>query len=72
MSETRDSNGNILENGDSIIITQDLKPKGFSKKLKRGDVIPNIRLDESNPNAIDCRIGKSIIVILTKFVKKKG
>ncbi|SHG50194.1 PhnA protein [Flagellimonas flava] len=34
--DTKDSNGNILENGDNVHVTKDLKIKGMSKTLKRG------------------------------------
>lgn len=32
---TKDSNGNILENGDSVILIKDLKVKGSSTTLKQ-------------------------------------
>jgi protein PhnA len=67
--ETVDSNGNVLENGDNVHVTKDLKIKGMSKTLKRGNLIKNIRLT-SNPQAVECRIGKSSIVLKTQFLKK--
>ena len=48
--EVRDSNGNVLNEGDSVTIIKDLKVKGSSVALKRGTVIKNIRIgsgDES-------------------------
>jgi protein PhnA len=68
--ETRDSNGNVLVDGDSVHITKDLDVKGSSETLKRGTVIKNIRLTD-NPGQIECRIGKGITVLKTEFVKKK-
>ena len=67
--ETADSNGNVLENGDNVHVTKDLKVKGMSKTLKRGNLIKNIRLT-SDPQAVECRIGKSSIVLKTQFLKK--
>jgi protein PhnA len=67
--ETVDSNGNVLENGDNVHVTKDLKIKGMSKTLKRGNLIKNIRLT-SDPQAVECRIGKSSIVLKTQFLKK--
>jgi len=67
--ETRDTNGNILENGDAVMTVKDLKVKGMSKTLKRGEVIKNIRLT-NNSSQVECRIGKSIIVLKTEFLKK--
>ncbi len=67
--ETQDSNGNILEDGDNVHVTKDLKIKGMSKTLKRGNLIKNIRLT-SDPTEVECRIGKSAIVLKTQFLKK--
>jgi len=67
--ETKDSNGNILEDGDSVVITKDLNVKGCSLKLKRGTAVKKIRIT-SNPDEIDCKIGGSQIVLKTCFVKK--
>ena len=67
--EVKDSNGNLLEDGDSVHVTKDLKVKGMSKTLKRGDIIKNIRLTNS-PQEVECRVGKSQIVLKTQFLKK--
>lgn len=67
--EVKDSNGNILEDGDSVHVTKDLKVKGMNTTLKRGNLIKGIRLTAS-PDAVECRIGKSQIVLKTMFLKK--
>lgn len=67
--ESKDSNGNILDSGDNVHIIKDLKIKGMSKTLKRGNIIKNIRLT-NNPQEVECRIGKSWIVLKTQFLKK--
>ena len=67
--EVKDSNGNILENGDSVILIKDLPVKGSSIKLKRGLVVKKIRLT-NNVGEIDCKINGSQIVLKTCFVKK--
>lgn len=67
--EVKDCNGNILENGDSVVVSKDLNVKGCSLKLKRGTVVKKIRLT-SSPDEIDCKIGGSQIVLKTCFVKK--
>lgn len=67
--EAKDSNGNVLNNGDSVRLIKDLKIKGFSKGWKRGDTVKNIKL-ASDPEWIDCKIGKSQIALKTCFVKK--
>jgi protein PhnA len=67
--ETKDSNGNILNDGDSVHVVKDLKVKGMSTTLKRGNVIKGIRLTGS-PNEVECRVGKSTVVLKTEFLKK--
>ena len=67
--ETKDSVGNILNDGDTVIISKTLKVKGMSKTLKRGDKIKNIRTIGASEN-IECRIGKNQLVIKTQFIKK--
>ncbi len=67
---TKDANGNVLNDGDSVCTTKDLKVKGAGKTLKRGTVIKNISLTD-NPEEIDCRT-KEIkgLVLKSCFVKK--
>ena len=65
----KDCNGNILNDGDSVRLARDLKVKGSSINLKRGTAIKNIRLTHDD-DAVECRIGKSTIVLKTCFLKK--
>lgn len=67
--ETKDSNGNILETGDSVLLTKDLDVKGCAIKFKRGTVIKKIKTTD-NPEEIECKVGKAQIVLKTCFVKK--
>lgn len=67
--ETKDCNGTILENGDSVLLSKDLNVKGCSLKLKRGTIVKKIKLT-SNTDEIECKIGGSVIVLKTCFVKK--
>ena len=67
--EIKDSNGNILNDGDSVTVIKDLKVKGSSDIIKRGTMVKNIRLT-NNPAEIDCRVNKTAIVLRTEFVKK--
>ena len=69
--EVKDSNGTILNEGDSVQLTRDLKVKGSSTNLKRGTVIKNIRLTNDS-QAIECRVGKSTLVLKTQYLKRKG
>ena len=67
--EVKDSNGNLLVDGDSVSVIKDLKIKGSSDVIKRGTMVKNIRLTD-NPAEIDCRINKTAMVLRTEFVKK--
>jgi len=67
--ETKDSNGTILKEGDSVTLIKDLKLKGSSSVIKRGTVVKNIKLTD-DPAEIDCRVSGSNIVLRTEFLKK--
>ena len=67
----RDAGGNVLEDGDSVVLIKDLKVKGAGQTLKQGTVIKTIRLTD-NPEEIDCR-HETIkgLVLRTEFVRKR-
>jgi len=68
--EVRDSNGNILSEGDSVMVIKDLKVKGTSVTLKRGTSIKNIRLT-GDAEEIECNAEKvKGLVLKTCFLKK--
>ncbi len=64
-----DSSGNPLSEGDSVHVIKDLKVKGTLIVLKRGKMIKNIRLI-GNPSEVECKEGKSKIVLPTAFLNK--
>jgi protein PhnA len=66
---TKDCHGNTLEDGDSVQVIKDLKVKGSSLTLKRGKVFKKIRLTGS-VEEVECREGKTTIVLKTCFLKK--
>jgi protein PhnA len=68
--EVKDANGNILNNGDTIQLIKDLKMKGSSTTFKIGTVMKNIRLTD-NEEEIECKDGKTTIVLKTCFIKKR-
>lgn len=69
MSDVKDSNGNALVDGDTVQLIKDLKVKGSSLNLKRGTTMKNIRLTNKD-GEVECRSGKSTIVLKTCFLKK--
>ncbi|MDH5414744.1 MAG: PhnA domain-containing protein [Flavobacteriaceae bacterium] len=66
----RDTNGVILEAGDSVILIKDLLVKGSSMVAKRGTAVRRISLDTENADYIEGKVEGQQIVIITKFVKK--
>ena len=65
----KDSNGNHLNDGDSVILVKSLPVKGTSVTLKKGMVIKNIRLTDSEEE-IECKVDKVKMVLKTCFLKK--
>ncbi|MBO9618033.1 MAG: PhnA domain-containing protein [Niabella sp.] len=68
----KDSNGNILKNGDTVVLTKSLDVKGSTLNAKMGTVVKNIRLVEDNIEQIEGKIEGQTIVILTKYLRKQG
>lgn len=66
----KDSNGNILQDGDSVIVIKDLPVKGMPKPVKAGTKVKNIRLTDGDHN-IDCKIeGFGAMGLKSEFVRK--
>ncbi len=66
----KDSNGNVLNDGDTVTVIKDLKVKGSSSVLKMGTRVKNIRLVEGDHD-IDCKIdGFGAMKLKSEFVKK--
>lgn len=68
----QDAFGNVLENGDTIVLTQALDVKGTSFSAPKGTVVKKIRLVHDNHEQVEGKINEQMIVILTKFVKKNN
>jgi protein PhnA len=66
----KDSNGNILLDGDSVVLIKDLDVKGANFTAKRGAAVHNIKLVWDNAEQIEGRVEGQYIVILTQYVKK--
>ena len=68
---TKDSNGNILSDGDSVTLIKDLKVKGSGGvTLKRGNLVKNIRLTDDTAE-IEANVEKVRgLVLRTEFVRK--
>jgi len=66
----RDVNGVVLQAGDSVVLIKDLKVKGSSMVAKQGTAVRNIRLDHKNEKYIEGKVGPTLTVIITDYVKK--
>ncbi|KGO86884.1 PhnA protein [Flavobacterium rivuli WB 3.3-2 = DSM 21788] len=66
----KDSNGNILQTGDTVTLIKDLDVKGSTINAKVGTAVRNIRLVHDNIEQVEGKIDGQLIVILTKYVKK--
>ena len=65
-----DSNGAVLQAGDTVVLIKDLNVKGGGFTAKRGTAVRNISLVHDNPEHIEGKVNGQHIVILTQFVKK--
>ncbi|MEZ5054775.1 MAG: PhnA domain-containing protein [Chitinophagales bacterium] len=66
----KDAYGNVLENGDTVVLTQALNVKGTSFSAAKGTIVKRIKLVHDNTEQIEGKINDQTIVILTKYVKK--
>jgi protein PhnA len=65
-----DSNGVVINAGDTVVLIKDLDVKGSSIVAKRGTSVRNVRLVHDDPTLIEGKVDGQTIYILTKFVKK--
>lgn len=65
----RDSNGTVLNEGDTVTLIKDLDVKGAGFTAKRGTVVKNIRLTD-DPKYIEGKINGSTIVLVAAYMKK--
>ena len=66
--EVKDSNGNLLNEGDTVVLIKSLKVKGTSTTLKKGQVVKHIHLTD-DASEVECRVDKVRIVLRTEFLK---
>lgn len=66
----KDSNGAVLNHGDTVTLIKDLVVKGANFTAKRGTAVRRISLVTDNEEHIQGKINGQNIIILTQFVKK--
>ena len=65
-----DANGNVLQNGDSVVVLKSLPVKGAPKPIKPGTKVSRIKLVDGDHN-ISCKIdGFGAMMLKSEFVKK--
>ncbi|HWY11532.1 MAG TPA: zinc ribbon domain-containing protein YjdM [Bacteroidia bacterium] len=66
----KDSNGNELKEGDTVVIIKDLPVKGSSKAVKAGTKVKNIKLVDGNHNISAKVDGFGAMGLKSEFVRK--
>lgn len=66
-----DSNGTVLEEGDTVTLIKDLEVKGAGFTAKRGTIVKNIHLTE-DPKFIEGKINGTQIVLVAAYMKKSN
>ncbi len=65
----RDSNGTILNDGDTVTLIKDLDVKGAGFTAKRGTIVKNIHLTD-DAKFIEGKINGTQIVLVAEYMKK--
>jgi protein PhnA len=65
----KDSNGQILQDGDAVVLIKDLKVKGSSTVLKMGTKVKSIRL-VGGDHEVDCKMDGGSFMLKACFLKK--
>ncbi|WP_028454861.1 zinc ribbon domain-containing protein YjdM [Chitinilyticum litopenaei] len=66
----RDANGNVLNDGDAVVLIKDLKVKGSSITLKQGSKVKSIRLVSGGDHEVDCKLDAGQFMLKACFLKK--
>jgi protein PhnA len=65
----KDANGNVLSDGDAVVLIKDLKVKGSSINLKQGTKVKSIRLVKGD-HEVDCKMDTGNFMLKACFLKK--
>jgi protein PhnA len=67
--DVRDANGNVLKDGDDVVLVKDLKVKGSSLTLKMGTKVRNIRVVDGDHD-VEGRVDGSAMMLKAIYLKK--
>lgn len=65
----KDANGNVLQDGDAVVLIKDLKVKGSSITLKQGTKVKSIRL-VGGDHEVDCKMEAGNFILKACFLRK--
>jgi protein PhnA len=65
----KDANGNVLSDGDSVVLIKDLKVKGSSITLKMGSKVKSIRL-VGGDHEVDCKMDAGAFMLKACYLRK--
>lgn len=65
----KDANGNVLANGDAVVLIKDLKVKGSSTTLKMGTKVKSIRL-VGGDHEVDCKMDAGNFMLKACYLRK--
>jgi protein PhnA len=65
----KDANGNVLSDGDSVVLIKDLKVKGSSITLKVGSKVKSIRL-VGGDHEVDCKMDAGNFMLKACYLRK--
>lgn len=65
----KDANGNVLADGDSVVLIKDLKVKGSSITLKQGTKAKSIRL-VGGDHEVDCKLDNGSFMLKACYLRK--
>jgi protein PhnA len=65
----KDANGNVLADGDSVVLIKDLKVKGSSITLKQGSKVKSIRI-VGGDHEVDCRMEAGSFMLKACYLRK--
>ncbi|MEX3787549.1 zinc ribbon domain-containing protein YjdM [Paraburkholderia sp. BR14374] len=68
-SVVKDANGNVLADGDSVVLIKDLRVKGSPITLKMGSKVKSIRI-VGGDHEIDCKTDAGSFMLKACFLKK--
>ena len=66
----KDANGQVLSDGDAVVLVKDLKVKGSSTTLKQGTKVKSIRIVGNGDHEVDCRLDGGSYMLKAAFLKK--